>query len=86
MHDGKMGNTVSQGSYKHTRSNNQCIIILIFPVPPKGEEKEFLRWKNNGWQPGLLRERLTKLGDDSVVEVPWDENRQEIFKEKMQAN
>lgn len=54
---------------------------LIFPVPPKGEEKEFLRWEKNGWQPGLLRERLATLGEDSVVEVPWDEYKRQMLKE-----
>jgi len=56
---------------------------LIFPVPPKGDDKEFLRWEMKGWQPELQVQRLTTLGQNSAIEVPWDENRRQIFKKKM---
>jgi hypothetical protein len=49
---------------------------LVFPVPP--DETERARWRQNGWEPELLDERLTQLRD-RAIKVPWDEKNRHQF-------
>ena len=52
---------------------------LVIPYPPNEAEVE--RWKTSGWDPDRLKNCLQILGD-LAVPVPWDEERQEQFKDR----
>jgi hypothetical protein len=55
---------------------------LVIPVPP--DEKERARWRDAGWQPELLDELLSILGDRAYV-VNWDPERQQRWGARYEA-
>jgi hypothetical protein len=56
---------------------------LVIPSPPNDEERK--RWFEMGWQPYLLNEKLETLRDLAVI-VPWDQYRQQQFKNRHNLN
>jgi hypothetical protein len=49
---------------------------LVFPVP--ANMGEAMHWREQGWDPELLNNRLELLGD-LAVKRPWDEARQQMY-------
>jgi len=54
---------------------------LVFPTPIG--MKGVMEWREQGWNPELLNERLHKLGE-LAVRRPWDHQRQSHYQNAMQ--
>jgi hypothetical protein len=54
---------------------------LVLPVPPDAQEEK--RWKDEGWQPDLQKQRLDVLGE-LAERLTWDDNRQQMWEQEMQ--
>jgi hypothetical protein len=55
---------------------------LVIPVPHDEYFDDRQRWRDKGWQPELLDQRLTELGE-LAVRVTWNLERQQMFRLEM---
>lgn len=57
---------------------------LAIPFPPPGNDAEWARWENAGWDPTRQRVLLDILGNRAVT-VPWDDQLKERWKNRFEA-
>lgn len=68
----------------HTRALATDVLLydrLIFPVPPKRDEKALDYWRTKGWDPDFLQSRLMQLKGLTRT-YRWGRKQHEMFKNR----